>query len=221
MRASIIGSLVVHFVGLIVLFAVKASAPLISPGADVVQVRLVQQPIRPRAPRPKPVEKQPEREAPKLKPVAETGVKISQPKPKPQPRVEEPPPPEPEAPAEPQVSSLPAAAVGAAGLSGAMTLDSDFEFTYYLLLIRNRIAQNWTAPTGIVSGGEPVRAVVYFKVGRDGSVRGATLEERSGKEFFDRSTVRAVLVSDPLPPLPEGFDGSELGVHFGFEYARP
>ena len=30
-----------------------------------------------------------------------------------------------------------------------------------------------------------------------------------------------VTVSDPLPPLPLGFPGSDLGIHFGFEYARP
>jgi hypothetical protein len=40
-------------------------------------------------------------------------------------------------------------------------------------------------------------------------------------EFFDHSALRAVMVSDPLPPLPLGFTGEDLGVHFGFEYAAP
>lgn len=221
MRGSFVGSLIVHTAAIVLLFALRASAPLIVPGPDVVQVQLVQQPIRPQPPRPQPPpEKQPEREAPKIKPVAESGVKLSEPKPVPK-KAEEDPPPEPEKPPEPQVTSLPSVAVGATGLSGSMTLDSNFEFTYYLLLVRNRIAGNWTAPRGLVTGGQPVRAVVYFKIARDGSIRSAALEERSGREFFDRSTIRAVLVSDPLPPLPEGFDGTDLGVHFGFEYAGP
>jgi hypothetical protein len=33
--------------------------------------------------------------------------------------------------------------------------------------------------------------------------------------------VRAVTISVPLPPLPLGYAGSDLGVHFGFEYAAP
>jgi UDP-2,3-diacylglucosamine pyrophosphatase LpxH len=37
-------------------------------------------------------------------------------------------------------------------------------------------------------------------------------------ECFDRSALRAVTISDPLPPLPDGFGGSELGVHFGFDW---
>jgi hypothetical protein len=29
------------------------------------------------------------------------------------------------------------------------------------------------------------------------------------------------VLSDPLPPLPLGFPGSELGVHFGFDWEAP
>ena len=45
--------------------------------------------------------------------------------------------------------------------------------------------------------------------------------EASGYEFFDRSALRAILISDPLPPLPVGYTGSDLGVHFGFEFVAP
>ncbi len=72
-----------------------------------------------------------------------------------------------------------------------------------------------------MNGGQPVRAVVYFRVSRDGGVSAIRLESPSGVEFFDRSALRAIALSAPLPPLPLGFAGSDLGIHFGFEYAAP
>lgn len=111
-------------------------------------------------------------------------------------------------------------AVGGAGLSADVgTDDADFEFTYYLIAVRNKIGQNWSAPAGIVTSGKPVRTVIYFRVGRDGALSDPKLEESSGFAFFDQSALRAVLISNPLPPLPLGFGGSTLGVHFAFEYA--
>lgn len=219
MRASVIGSAIVHLVGLVLLFAVKYSAPLIVPG-DVVQVALYDAPtIRPTPPAPAPREREPEPEAPKLKPVEESGVKIEPPKPKPRPKEKEP---EKEAEPAPTTPNVPYQRVGSSGLSGAVSVDAaDFEFTYYLLLVRNRIATNWSAPSGLVTGGQPVRAVIYFKIARSGAITGIAVENQSGREFFDRSALRAVAISNPLPPLPEGFNGGDLGVHFGFEYGGP
>jgi outer membrane biosynthesis protein TonB len=107
-------------------------------------------------------------------------------------------------------------------LSGEVAVDaSNFEFTYYLLLVRNRVSQAWSPPTGLVTRGQPVRAVVYFRIHRDGEVSATRLESVSGVEFFDHSALRSVMLSAPMPPLPLGYAGSELGVHFGFEYVTP
>ena len=86
------------------------------------------------------------------------------------------------------------------------------------MLVRNRIAQNWTPPSG---GAQGAKTVVYFKISRDGSISGPRVEQGSGVEFFDQGALRAVMISDPLPPLPLGWSGSQLGVHFGFEYQGP
>jgi TonB family protein len=105
---------------------------------------------------------------------------------------------------------------GAPGLSAGVAVDdANFEFTYYLIALRNRIGRNWAAPAGL-PGGAPVRAVAYFQIGRDGSVHGLAIEESSGHSFFDQSALRAVTISGPLPPLPLGFEGDRLGVHFAF-----
>lgn len=37
--------------------------------------------------------------------------------------------------------------------------------------------------------------------------------------MFDRSAVRAVQASDPMPPLPAGYDDDYLGVYFVFDAA--
>lgn len=219
MRNALLGSTVTHLAVLAALFAVRAGTPLVVPGPDVVQVSLLDPAAAPRAVAPAPPEQEPRREVPDIAPEQAEGVKLVKPKPeprKPAPREEERP--SPDAPA----AALPYAAVGNAGLRGQLAVDAaDFEFTYYLLLVRNRIASSWSPPAGLATGGRPVRCVVRFRIERDGSVTGAQLESPSGVDFFDRSATRAVLLSDPLPPLPLGFGGGGLGVHFGFEYTAP
>ncbi len=119
----------------------------------------------------------------------------------------------------PEGVKTPTAALGIPGLSGDVSVDaSDFEFTYYLLQVRNQIGRNWGAPAGLVTRGEPVRCTVYFKIDRLGRLSDVKLEDASGVPFFDQSAVRAVSISSPLPPLPAGYGGSSLGVHFGFQY---
>ena len=83
------------------------------------------------------------------------------------------------------------------------------------------MAQNWAPPAGLANAGPAIRAMVFFRVRRDGSIQEIRLEAPSGVEFFDRSAVRAVQLGDPMPPLPEGYTGASLGVHFGFTYSAP
>jgi TonB family protein len=111
------------------------------------------------------------------------------------------------------------AGLGVPGLSGDVAVDdANFAFTYYLVAVRNRVGQNWGAPAGLETSGNVVRCMVYFRIDRLGRVSDVKLEESSGVAFFDQSAVRAVSVSTPLPPLPDAFTGSTLGVHFGFQF---
>ena len=211
MRGSILTSVGVHVAVIALLMVLRAPAPMIVPGPEVVQVSLVSPEIT--TPQVAPPPKAPAPVAPAVEPEKGEGVKLAPRKP-----VKAPPPAaKPEPPAE--APALPWARVGPPGLSGQIAVDSrDFEFTYYLMLVRNRIAQNWAPPAGL---GGTAEAVAYFQIGRDGSVRGLRLETPSGLEYFDRSVTRAVVLSDPLPPLPLGFSGASLGVHFGFQWGTP
>jgi TonB family protein len=219
MRNALLGSGAVH-VGLIVALALgRGHTSIVVPGPDVVQVSLLDPTAAPTpvAPQPEPkVEPKPAT----IKPTDETGVKLQPEKPKPKPPVKE----EPRQAPPPAAPSLavPSAAVGNAGLRGDVSVDAgNFEFTYYLLAVRNKIAANWTAPAGVGAGGAPVRVVVYFRITRDGELASIRVETGSALEAFDRSAVRAVTLSDPMPPLPLGFTGSDLGVHFGFDWVAP
>ena len=43
----------------------------------------------------------------------------------------------------------------------------------------------------------------------------------TGFEYFDQSAIRSIQLGDPMPPLPLGYGGGDLGVHFGFEFVAP
>ena len=216
MRGPLVGSAIFHLAVLLFVFLVRGPAPFIVPGPEVVQVALIEPTAMaaavaatpPPPPRVEPAE---------VKPDESEGVKLAPPPRKP-PKKEPPPSKQSDL---MQAPALPSEAVGNSGLRAEMSLDArDFAFTYYLILVRNRIAQNWSPPAGL-SGTGPVQAVLFFRIGRDGTLSGLRIETGSALEFFDRSAMRAVMLSDPMPPLPLGFGGSSLGVHFGFQYASP
>jgi TonB family protein len=94
--------------------------------------------------------------------------------------------------------------------------DKDFRFAYYLEIVKERISSNWSPPP-VAGSPEGVASTVYFKISRDGRLEDVKIEKSSEFDLFDRSALRAVDSSNPLPPLPAGFKGSSLGVHFEFE----
>ncbi len=225
MRSALTGSLLVHGVVLAALMIVRAPMPIVIPGPESVQVALLDASamaaIAASAP------------APAAPPAEDEGVRLDEPKPKPdaeskperkpEPASERPKPPTPAAnkPTAPSAATttLPMASIGGPGMRGSVSVDArDFEFAYYLRLVRDQIARNWNPPAGLGAGGKPVQAVVYFRIARGGQVSSVRVEESSGIDFFDQSASRAVRISDPLPPLPLGFPAGDLGVHFGFEY---
>jgi len=98
--------------------------------------------------------------------------------------------------------------------AASVRTDGDFRFAYYLAALRNKIGSRWVPPQGM-SG--PVKAVVRFRIGRDGQVSLTEVEVSSGYAFYDQTTLRALLSATPLPPLPPGYTDDYLGVHFEFE----
>jgi len=221
MRGSVIGSTAVHLALLSALFIVHPSRTLVLPGPDVVQVAL----IGDLAPPPAPVVKANDA----VVPDESDGVRIEKPRPKPKPEVKQqpkpveppkqaPPPTDNPQPAAARNLVLPYAPV-TSGVSGQVAVDdANFEFAYYLQIVRAQIARNWTPPAGSTTG---TRVEVYFRVARSGAISGLRVDVGSGNDLFDDSATRAVTITEQLPPLPLGYAGSDLGIHFGFEYTGP
>jgi TonB family protein len=102
--------------------------------------------------------------------------------------------------------------------SGVPTIDSAaFPFAYYRALITNRLRAVWSRP--VVPGGltAPLRVTIHFEILRAGALADIALASTSGHPPLDRSALRAAYDANPLPPLPDEFEGDRLAVNFYFE----
>lgn len=89
-----------------------------------------------------------------------------------------------------------------------------FPYTYYLNQIRKKVSANWFF--NCQSGN--LRNVVYFRIKQNGEIIALRLSESSGDKIFDQLSTRAVELSSPFPPLPQGFAEEYLGVYFEFAF---
>lgn len=104
---------------------------------------------------------------------------------------------------------------------GALQLRAEGEvlpYAYYLQIVQRKIASFWEPPQGVQAQGGEVAAVVWFRIERDGRVRMRYVEQESGSKFFDNSTLRALELALPFPPLPEEYSGDHLIIHLRFVY---
>lgn len=91
-------------------------------------------------------------------------------------------------------------------------------YAYYLMSVRDKVASNWNPPAGVASGGNELAAMVNFRIDRTGKIVASYVEEPSGAGVFDQAGLRAIVQSDPLPPLPRDYAGDWLGIHLRFVY---
>lgn len=112
-------------------------------------------------------------------------------------------------PAEPAAPAAPVAAPSTpGGKPGGKTENvavssssEELKLSPYLALVRDKIQQNWNPPPGVATA----KAKVEFTVLRSGRVGDAKLLASSSNFYFDQAAVRAILMSSPFPPMPEGF----------------
>jgi len=120
--------------------------------------------------------------------------------------------------AEPAVVQPPAAAEGPAGAPpstsksaegvAVTTPQQDFKFSWYLVLVRDKIGQNWRPPPDA----RDAKARVVFAINRSGWVGNVDLDadHSSGTFGFKQAAIRAIRASNPFPPLPEEFSKKTL-----------
>jgi protein TonB len=241
-------SFLFHFVVVVILSIsyTRSIRPVIPTGPYEVSLIQMEEPKPKRAaakrPEPKPPQQQQKAVVPEKKKEEDT-VKIKPEVKKPQKKPEKKPEPEPEKKAEtpqevPETRSavepesqeaaavpdtLPAAQAetpSAPSVGGFQVDNPNFNFNYYLAMLRDKIQSNWRPPSGLPSKDGGYSAVVRFTVRRDGTIVATDVEESSGLRFFDQSALRAVVNSNPAPPLPRAYDEDRLGVHVSFVFSE-
>lgn len=164
-------------------------------------------PLKPK-PKPKPVQKPAPPPVEQAKPsVKPAPAEIPEPAEDPEPEPPEPVAPEPVAkatePSEPGIQLV-------TPLMEAVAL----KYPYYMNALKRKINENWSPPgAGFAEARE---VLVVFTILRDGSVRGAAVEQSSGDVFYDQAALRSVLRATPFPPLPDGYPGQDMKIHFSF-----
>ncbi len=91
-----------------------------------------------------------------------------------------------------------------------------FPLGEYANVIIERIKGNWYIPSNLKSS--QGRTTVIFFIGKDGRYTNAHIVTSSGSTSLDLAALNAVLVSNPFPPLPNGFPGEQVGAKFVFSY---
>jgi protein TonB len=93
-------------------------------------------------------------------------------------------------------------------------------YGWYVAAMRNRISANWLVSTVSPNISTAPRTSLTFEIKRDGTVTNAQITQSSGVPEVDRSALRAILASNPLPPLPSDYSGGSVGVNFDFDFHR-
>lgn len=89
-----------------------------------------------------------------------------------------------------------------------------FGYSYYLNILLNKIGKNWSNP---YRGRNVVlKSTVYFEVDKNGNISNIRIEDDSGDETYNETTLRAVSATEKLPPLPQEFSNDFLKVHLEF-----
>jgi TonB family protein len=88
-------------------------------------------------------------------------------------------------------------------------------FGGYVDLMRDRISQHWS--TADVRALPSQICAITFTIARNGMVTNVQISQPSGSYLLDTSAKRAVLDSNPLPPLPREYTQNEATVELKFQ----
>lgn len=93
-----------------------------------------------------------------------------------------------------------------------------FTYSYYLNILLKKIRENWQNP--FKDQDVILKSIVYFEVDKSGTIYSVRLEESSGNEVYNETTMRAVTLTRKLPPLPQEFSDDYLKIHLEFLTAQ-
>lgn len=97
--------------------------------------------------------------------------------------------------------------IGRMNASGAMGSEL---INIYKTEILYYIQKNWSYNSQLSGDKKDLVALLGMKIMPDGEIREVWFDQHSGNRYFDETARKAVLKSNPLPPLPEGFNKTFL-----------
>jgi TonB family protein len=109
--------------------------------------------------------------------------------------------------------------------AGTLELLSDpqgVDFRPYLVQVLAAVKRNWAAVLPESARfGQQGRTAIQFSISRAGSVPKLVIAVPSGTEALDRAAVAGISASNPFPPLPAEFRGTEIRLQLLFSYNMP
>ena len=104
--------------------------------------------------------------------------------------------------------------VGGFGTGGARVLES---ILIYQAEIQYQIQKNWAFSQQLAGDHTQMEAVLAIKVLRSGEIEDIWFDKKSGNTYLDDSAYKALVKSNPLPPLPKDYMGPhyKIGLRFG------
>jgi len=97
---------------------------------------------------------------------------------------------------------------------GVGTVKLTSEMLLYQQQVSYHIRNNWVFSKDLAGKGDDLETWLVIKILADGTIQEVRFEKRSGNHYLDESAQKAVMKSNPLPPLPKGYKFYELGLIF-------
>jgi colicin import membrane protein len=114
-------------------------------------------------------------------------------------------------------ASEPPPLTGAAGGSGTGGARVQESILIYQAEIQYQIQKNWAFSQQLGGENTQLEAVLAIKVLRNGEIEDIWFDKKSGNAYLDDSAYKALVKSNPLPPLPKDYMGPhyKIGLRFG------
>ena len=104
--------------------------------------------------------------------------------------------------------------IGSSGTGGVRVQES---ILIYQAEIQYQIQKNWAFSQQLAGENTELEAVLAIKILRSGEIEDIWFDKKSGNKYLDDSAYKALVKSNPLPPLPKDYmrPDYKIGLRFG------
>ncbi|MCK4400859.1 TonB C-terminal domain-containing protein [bacterium] len=92
-----------------------------------------------------------------------------------------------------------------------------FPYLWYLTVIKTKLSNAWTPPSGYIIAKEGTYVRVCFRVNKNGIIDNVKIKHSSGMKLLDNSVLNAIKSVETLPALPSEWKEEYLNVSIIFK----